>query len=82
MQPPPSDKVTPLFSSNPPLKTVILSTPLTNKNLVRGSTPLMQKGGMHTMEKVNKLKDTYNPPIVDAGITDDVALMQMCPPQQ
>ena len=42
----------------------------------------MQKGGMHTMEKVNKLKDTYNPPIVDAGITDDVALMQMCPPQQ
>ena len=50
----PPEKSHPFFPSNPPLKIEILSSPLF-KNLVRGSTPLQQKGVVvHTMSQSNK----------------------------
>ena len=50
-------KITPLFPSNPPLKTEILSSPTFYlfENLVGDSSPLLRRlgGGVHTMSWIN-----------------------------
>ena len=51
------EKVTPSFPATPPLKIEVLSSPLLSENLVRGSTPLLKKKGVHTVSSTSKVKE-------------------------
>ena len=53
----PPEKSHPLFPSNPPLKSEVLSSPPLFENLVGGSTPSSRKGVVHTMVCIMNIQD-------------------------